>query len=250
MMAIEIRRCLTQLRTVGLLLVLCSTGSAQFVITEFSGVSAPFGITAGPDGALWFTESFADRIGRITTAGVITEYSTGITPGSTPDGIAAGPDGALWFTDRSSFVGPGFGPGALGRITTAGVITEYSTGLSAGSDPFEIAAGPDGALWFTDRAGQIGRITTAGVITEYSTGLSAGSTPGGIAAGPDGAMWFAESTGNRIGRITTANTQPGTQGIPTLSQWGVLLLAVLLASAGALELHRRIWRAGASIPGR
>ena len=30
---------------------------------------APRGITAGPDGALWFTERGASNIGRITTAG-------------------------------------------------------------------------------------------------------------------------------------------------------------------------------------
>ncbi len=28
--------------------------------------SAPFGITVGPDGALWFTEFASNRIGRIT----------------------------------------------------------------------------------------------------------------------------------------------------------------------------------------
>jgi virginiamycin B lyase len=31
----------------------------------------PTSITAGPDGALWFTESGSNKIGRITTAGVI-----------------------------------------------------------------------------------------------------------------------------------------------------------------------------------
>ena len=42
-------------------------------ITEFaipSGVSSPtYGITAGPDGALWFTEPLDNKIGRITPAG-------------------------------------------------------------------------------------------------------------------------------------------------------------------------------------
>src|SRR5258705_107180 len=32
------------------------------------------GITAGPDGALWFTESAGNAMGRITTAGVVTKY--------------------------------------------------------------------------------------------------------------------------------------------------------------------------------
>ena len=42
-------------------------------------------------------------IGRITTAGVITEFLAGSTPGFTadrdPDGITAGADGNLWFTE-------------------------------------------------------------------------------------------------------------------------------------------------------
>jgi streptogramin lyase len=36
--------------------------------------SSPTSITVGPDGALWFTEQTGNKIGRITTAGVITEY--------------------------------------------------------------------------------------------------------------------------------------------------------------------------------
>ena len=36
--------------------------------------SFPNGIAAGPDDALWFVEEFGNKIGRITTAGVFTEY--------------------------------------------------------------------------------------------------------------------------------------------------------------------------------
>ncbi len=45
------------------------------------------GIAAGPDGAMWFTESDRPGIGRISTSGVITEYRLGA--GFTPYGIAA-----------------------------------------------------------------------------------------------------------------------------------------------------------------
>lgn len=41
------------------------------VTTAFSGADK---ITAGPDGNLWFTEMVANKIGRITTAGVVTEF--------------------------------------------------------------------------------------------------------------------------------------------------------------------------------
>src|SRR5438093_745746 len=77
--------------------------------------SYPYGITAGPDGNLWFTEANGNKIGRITTGGVITEYPVP-TAGSAPLGIASGPDGALWFTE--------YYRNRIGRITTGGVITE------------------------------------------------------------------------------------------------------------------------------
>ncbi len=47
----------------------------------------------GQDGALWFTENSGNKIERITTAGVITEFPVP-TSSSGPRGIVAGPDGA------------------------------------------------------------------------------------------------------------------------------------------------------------
>jgi streptogramin lyase len=182
-------------------------GSSGTTISEFgSGISAnaaPTGITAGPDGNLWFTEAGvqhnANRIGRITRAGVVTEFSAGITAGASPTGITTGADGDLWFTES--------GTGRIGRITPAGVVTEFSAGISPGAALAGITAGPDGNLWFTEagsntNANQIGRITPSGVVTEFSAGISPGAVLVGITAGPDGNLWFTESAKDRIGRIT------------------------------------------------
>jgi virginiamycin B lyase len=79
----------------------------QGTITEFlvpTADSNPWLITAGPDGNLWFTESYINHIGRITPQGTITEFAIP-HPGSVPDGITAGPDGNLWFTERESTIG-------------------------------------------------------------------------------------------------------------------------------------------------
>jgi streptogramin lyase len=167
--------------------------------TEFpvpTALSFPRGITAGPDGALWFTEADGGKIGRITTAGVITNEFPIPLSSVNPYGITRGPDGALWFVDG------GTGPEAntFGRITTSGTVTTYHIA----SDPNEITSGSDGALWFTEGiASKIGRSTTAGVATAFLI-PTVNSMPEGIAAGPDGALWFTENTGNNIGRITTA----------------------------------------------
>ncbi len=166
------------------------TVSAQ-VITEFPVPtldSLPWAIAAGPDGALWFTElQHGGKIGRITTAGVITEFSNGI---GNFYGITTGPDGELWFTEE----------GQIGRITTSGEITTFPvSGL-----PEVITVGPDGALWFTEYyGGKIGRITTDGVVTEFPIPTS-NALPVGITAGPDGALWFTENHACKIGRVTTS----------------------------------------------
>ncbi len=177
--------------------VTIAVSSAQVTFTEYpvpTTGSLPEGITSGPDGNLWFTERLGDRIGRITTVGVITEFLIP-TNGGHPFAIAAGPDGNLWFTEVTA--------GKVGRITIAGVITEFPIPTAAG-EPFAIAAGPDGNLWFAEQAGDnIGKISTAGVITEYPI-PTANSGASGISAGPDGNLWFAEETANRIGRITTS----------------------------------------------
>ena len=166
-------------------------------ITEYpipTSASGPNGIAAGPDGALWFTETNANKIGRITTAGAITEFRIP-TSSSNPIYITAGSDGALWFSENSG--------NKIGRITTSGTITEFAIPTHA-SNPAGIAAGPDGAVWFAENSGnKIGRITTSGTITEFAI-PSSGSSPLGIAAGPDGALWFAENGSGKIGRITAA----------------------------------------------
>jgi streptogramin lyase len=157
----------------------------------------PLDITAGPDGNLWFTEGSGNRIGRVSTAGAITEFPVAAAD-SGPSGIAAGPDGNLWFTERRG--------NRIGRITPTGTITEFPL-PEANSYPAFIAAGPDGNLWFTEgeSGNRIGRISTAGTITEFPV-PTAGSRLFGITAGPDGNLWFTEAAGNRIGRITPTGT--------------------------------------------
>jgi streptogramin lyase len=150
--------------------------------------SRPYWITAGPDGALWFTEYTVNKIGRITTSGAITEYPVP-TVNPALNWITAGPDGALWFAENSG--------NKIGRITTAGAVTEYPVPTPSGG-PLAITTGPDGALWFTEQySGKIGRITTSGLITEFLA--AAGSRPVGMAPGPGHALWFVLEDSNAIG---------------------------------------------------
>jgi hypothetical protein len=81
-------------------------GSAQSAgkITEFAVGGVPGEITAGPDRNLWFTETLANKIGRITPSGTITEYRVP-TSNSNPGEITAGPEGDLWFTQSGNKIG-------------------------------------------------------------------------------------------------------------------------------------------------
>jgi virginiamycin B lyase len=169
-------------------------------ISEFqipSANSYPMGITAGPDGALWFAENGCgfggcSKIGRITTDGTITEFAA--FPSQTgPINITPGPDGALWFTDFYN---------NIGRITTTGAITEYPL-PPGGANPVSmtgITTGPDGALWFVEwSTNKIGRITTAGAITEYPI-PTATSEPLGITRGRTATSGSPKATSTRSER--------------------------------------------------
>jgi uncharacterized delta-60 repeat protein len=225
-------------------------GNLWFTMTDFIGKITPEGaastfeiptsganpidITAGPDGNLWFTEVGADQIGKITPAGIISEYPIAGTDYAAPWAITAGPDGNLWFTTQREGIGritpdgtitlfpyPGgrgflggiatgpdenlwftyqdSSPPHIGRITTSGSITLFP--LASESFPNDIASGPDGSLWFTEPSrNRIGRITTTGVVSTFTL-PTRNSYPWGITAGPDEALWFTENGTNKIGRI-------------------------------------------------
>ena len=91
---------------------------------------------------------------KITASGVVTEYSTGITPQAGPDHIVLGPDGNLWFTELQG--------NRLGRVTPSGAITEYSAGISSDANLIDIVVGADGRLWFTEfHTARIGALRTS-----------------------------------------------------------------------------------------
>src|SRR4029079_18935221 len=97
-------------------------------ITEFplaNPTAQPLEITVGPDGNLWFSETAEPGIGRITTAGQITDFP--LAGGMVPVGIAAGPDGNIWFA----------GALAIGHITPEGTGPDMLTPPSG--DPYLIA---------------------------------------------------------------------------------------------------------------
>jgi virginiamycin B lyase len=209
--------------------------------------SGPFGIAVGPDGNLWFTETQRSIIGKITPTGTLTQFQLNL--GFNPEGITAGPDGAMWFTrfanpekGEPGFIGRittagavtqhasdgvlnplGIATGADGnlwvtgasddvvaKVTTDFEITPFPIPGSTFNTPNQIAAGPDGALWFTefglgsslDNTGgnKIGRITVDGAIRQFKI-PTVSSGPAGIAPGAHGTIWFTEQLGDKLGHL-------------------------------------------------
>jgi streptogramin lyase len=209
------------------------------VITEFTlptANSQPYGITAGPDDRLWFTEFNNGSIGQITPSGTITE--TPLIGSHDPYYIASGPNGNLWFTElRSNYVdqmtttGTGWtssllptnpaypeeitggsdgnvwfaegGAFAIARVTPTGTVTEFTT--PTGGTPYGVTKGPDGNIWYTTLSGRVGSMAPNGTAHEYSIS-GTNVYPEGITAGPDGNLWVAENGAGKIGKVTTSGS--------------------------------------------
>ena len=166
----------------------CSECTAECTVNPECTV---YGITAGPEGSLWFTESLFGfgEINRITPAGQIKRVKQ--TAGA-PTGITTGPDGNLWFSVMEEEILEPSAAGRIGRLTPSGRLTEFPPIPSGPTDanPEGITTGPDGNLWFADLTyARIGRITLSGQLVEFR--VPSGNVSGSITAGPDGNLWFS-----------------------------------------------------------
>jgi antibiotic biosynthesis monooxygenase (ABM) superfamily enzyme len=91
----------------------------QAGITQNAGIEL---ITSGLT-ATWFVETGASTIGRITPAGVVTEFSAGISAGAWHHSRAM----EIWFTEAEALLDDHW----------LGVVTEFSDGITVGAVPPE-----------------------------------------------------------------------------------------------------------------
>ena len=180
-------------------------------------ITSPRDLTVGSDGAIWFTEfnylpgktPAVRKIGQITTAGAITEHPVNTASPTAlaieqPAAITTGADGNVWFTE--------YDPNGvnttvdIGKMTTTGAVTLYTTGLTPGLNPDGIKLLRDGNMWFTESSddntiAHIGRVTSLGTIVEFSRGIAQTGDPAGLTSGSDGNVWFTEYSFDAIGRL-------------------------------------------------
>ena len=147
------------------------------VMTSFPVPGGLNEIAAGPDGNVWFNNA-TTKLGRITPTGVVTTFQTNMCQVNSP---VTGPDGLLWVMDpvcnqmeafkivngqpklvaQFSTAGSDFagtvrgkdavyfgetGPLGIGRATTKGIVY-YNV---PGEDAANLAAAPDGNIWFSE----------------------------------------------------------------------------------------------------
>ena len=176
---------------------------------DFATKHGPDGIVAGPDGNVWFSEAHMSRIGRITPAGAVTEFSHGLTPGCRPLSPVVR-DGDIWFSEYEA--------GQIGRITMDGRVTEYQI-PTPNSEPRAMAAHPDGSIWFVQtKANGLGRIDAQGRVTEWPVKTPDASLRG-VTVAPDGGLWFTENFADKIGRMRPDGTVVGEYAIPAAGWW-------------------------------
>ena len=149
-------------------------------ITEYSAgfTGHPGGLVPSPDGNLWFTEQFDDKVGVFNVATkVATEFD--IPRGTLPHNGIVGPDGNLWFTGLNDNIG------TFNFATRAATI--YRAGITPGSEPHVSLTDPTdpNLIWFTEQRGnRLGRFDRrTAVATEFD--LTPESRPHGMILGPD-----------------------------------------------------------------
>ncbi len=171
------------------------TPSGSFTFYPITAYNGAYDITPGPDGNVWFTE-IGGIVGYVTPGGAVTEYS--LPSGSRPYYITAGKDGAVWFIDPSN--------NDVDRLTTSGSLTQYVLPSTWSLD--DITTGGDGRLWFGSGNFALTAMTTAGVYTTYTwqEGVNAGYVPGYIRPDGSGTLVFANPYNGVIGEMTTGGS--------------------------------------------
>lgn len=175
-------------------------GATTFLV---SGL-APKAITAASDGTLWVTDTAnGGRLLNVTTAGVVTPYPVG----GQPQFVGAGPNGQI------AYGNPNNTPQQIGLLSPGG--SPLTLERPAGSDPFGVAFGGDGAYWVAEFAGnRLARVTTDGQLTTLD-GFPAvtGQGPRQLTAAPGNTLWVTldkpgDPAATKIARVSGVEPPP------------------------------------------
>ncbi len=190
-------------------------------ITEFTiptANSQPAFIAPAPDGSLFFVESHVNKIGKITSKGVISEF-TAPTAGAlgSSSGITVGSDGFVYFAEG--------GVDRIARIRSdfdAGTFAEVQ--LASGDGPVGIKAAVDGNIYFTElKVNKLGRLPLGFGPSATPVEVGVNGNPIFLTPAPDGNIYFTEEAGDKVAYLPlgfTASTPFVESGLITGSKLG------------------------------
>src|SRR5437764_14017616 len=86
--------------------------------------------------------------------------------------------------------------------------------VPAGAHPHDVAAAPDGTIWYTAQSqGALGILDPkSGKVEQIKLGAKA--APHGVIAGPDGAAWITDGGENAIARVGTKSKEEKLVALP------------------------------------
>ncbi len=155
----------------------------------------PHDPAVGRDGALWFTEQLANKLGRLDPAtGAIREFPLK-TPNSGPHGLVADRDGNIWYTGNYA--------GLIGKLDPrTGAVTEYKMPDPLASDPHTPVFDAQGILWFTVQGGNmVGRLDPQSGKIDLKKVPTKDASPYGMGINSKGIPFFCEFGSNKIAKI-------------------------------------------------
>jgi RHS repeat-associated protein len=221
-----------------------TTVAGSYYQGDFSGdggpatearLNSPNDVAVGPDGSLYISDYYNNRIRRVDPNGIITTVAGNGGTGDSgdgglatnaevggPRGIAVGPDGSLYISHSNR----------IRRVNPAGIITTVAGNgtIGIGGDggpavdaqlnyPCGVDIAPDGVIYIADtdnhrirRVGLDGIITTIAGSYEGYGGDGGPATsarlknPGDVAVGPDGSIYVADRENQRIRQIYPTGT--------------------------------------------
>lgn len=184
----------------------------------------------------------------LSVAGGTPPYTFTITSGSLPPGLA--PSGDTLSGTPTTAGTYAFGLRVTDRYGCTGTVDFCAIDIDPGTCPgIAITLSPDDLPPAAPGAPYAAAITPSGGTLPYTLTLSAGTLPAGLVLIPAGiagvtaqtgtfplTITATDSNGCRVSRCYTLYV--GT-AIPTLSQWALLLVSVLLSIAGCVAVGRR-----------
>ncbi len=204
----------------------------------------PSGVVPAPDGTLYICDFSNNRIRKVSPNGIITTIAGSANGGFSGDGMAASAaqirnpadivldaSGNILFSDYTN--------NRIRKITPAGIISTvagfgtpgYSgdggSALQAGMQPYSIALGPNGSIYFTDcgmpviggRSYRVRMVAANGIVSTVAgnaTFVDSGdggpataaglSFPDGVAVDSAGNVYIALNASNRIRKVSPDGT--------------------------------------------